>query len=119
MIKMVIHDNTWFWGRAKTIVLAEGKAMCRVAVDNSDNRCWLENLTVHPSIRRKSYGTELMEIAEAEARKMGCKEIYLLVDAPAWTQKWYERRGYTVHHHEDDGLPVMVKKLRRKRNETV
>lgn len=91
---MIIHDNIWKWGRALTIVLAGGKAMCRVSIDNEDGRAWLDNVIVHESIRNQNYGTRLLGHAYQEAKKLGCDALWLFVDGPEWVQEWYERNGY-------------------------
>lgn len=107
---MIIHDNIWCYGRVLTIVLAEGKAMCRVRLVE-DGEAWLEGLITHESIRDQHYGTQLLNAACQEAKKLGCNSLWLLVDAPDWVQKWYERNGFVVHHYEFEGLAVMVKKI--------
>lgn len=87
--------------------------MCRVMIYNDDGLAWLENVIVHESIRRQNYGNRLLFHAEQETKKLGLDALWLFVDAPEWVKDWYERNGYVFQHYDEDGMAVMMKKIRK------
>lgn len=55
------------------------------------------NLWVDKPFRKKGVARRLMEAAENEARKRGCKTMCLEwsdYDSERWVERWYERFGY-------------------------
>ena len=83
-----------------------------IYTDDDDGLAWLENVIVHESIRRQGYGNRLLFHAEQEAKKLGLDALWLFVDGPEWVKEWYERNGYVFHHYED-GMAVMMNKIRK------
>jgi GNAT superfamily N-acetyltransferase len=78
-------------GQIKGGLLAEtGRGWLHISI------LWLDE-----SLRGQGLGTQLMETAEAEARKRGCHHVYLdTFDYQA--RPFYERLGYTVFGTLDD-----------------
>ncbi|WP_077147588.1 GNAT family N-acetyltransferase [Sphingopyxis sp. KK2] len=76
----------------------------------------IEMVALPASLRRKRYGSTLLQLAEAEARHRGCHHIYL--DTQAFQAKpFYERHGFVVFGQIDGPAPYypryfMQKKLR-------
>ena len=75
----------------------------------------LRQVWVDPAWRRQGLGTQLLELAEQEARRRGCRQIVLTTftfQAPAF----YARHGYEVVAQVDDyprghGSLLMRKRL--------
>ena len=66
--------------------------------------CEIRTLWVHPTWRGKGYGRSLLESAEQEARKHGCKVILIIsynFQAPAF----YQKCGYTLTWKLNDFPP--------------
>ncbi len=64
--------------------------------------------------RHQGEATALMMVAEKEAKKKGCKSIFLewsLKKSPRWVHSWYERLGYEDKEFGKD-CALMVKELK-------
>jgi len=65
------------------------------------NGMHIDSLWVDESLRGKDYGTELMQMAEDEARKRGCTIAY--TDTFTWqAPEFYEKLGYTLYGKLND-----------------
>ncbi len=77
--------------------------------------CEIRQLWVHPSLRRKGYGRDLLRAAEGEARARGCEKILLSTysfQAPGF----YAKYGFELCWRLDDFPPghqycFLVKRL--------
>lgn len=100
----ILHQNKWSWGRAETIVVAEGFGLCRVSVEDEDKSvAWLTNLIVFDAMRRQGLGNRLLDIAIMRAAKMGAKILRLWVEEKnSWQREWYERRGFVLTDKDFD-----------------
>lgn len=111
---MVIHENTWAWGRCWTIIREDGLASIKLLLRNDDPErvsAWLTDLIVHESARRKGYGKQIFEHVFQKARELDIKNLYLYVDADEWVREWYERNGFLFCDYDKNGLAVMMKKM--------
>ncbi len=69
----------------------------RVTLECAGDEAELFGLVVDAKRRRRGIGTTLLEAAEAEARRLGCRVVRLTVGkANAGALVLYERRGYRV-----------------------
>ncbi|MBX3066521.1 MAG: GNAT family N-acetyltransferase [Anaerolineae bacterium] len=62
---------------------------------------YVENLWLHESIRGQDYGTQIMTLAEAEARKRGCIRVHL--DTLGFQALgFYQKLGYSLYGQIDN-----------------
>lgn len=109
---VIIHKNIWHWGQKITIVIASGRALCCVSVENDDlSVAYLHDLIVHTSIRRRGYGRRLLMLGERRARLMNCKKLVLWADPNEWMIDWYKRNGFVESGLRSDGLVNLEKNL--------
>ncbi|MFF7199192.1 GNAT family N-acetyltransferase [Streptomyces sp. NPDC008079] len=101
----------------RTYVAEEaGKLQGMVTVERHDSHMVLRNLAVRPSCQGRGIGTKLVSFVEEFARDAGMDAVSL------WTRvemhdniAFYQRRNYTVTHHEHSEQASRVfflKKLR-------
>ncbi len=58
---------------------------------------WVDKGNKHRRIRRRGEATVLVQTAELEAKRKGCKSIALEwneQESPSWVRDWYARLGY-------------------------
>ena len=70
-------------------------------------------LWVDEGFRRQGSATCMLEAAEREAQRLGCRSVCLEWDrreAEEWTLRWYERLGYK-ERESGYGCSLLVKKL--------
>lgn len=103
---MTIIHQQWYQERRALIIDTENLSMVQVSLpdaDSDDNRiegkadALIYALWVDEFARRRGVGRKLLEMAEREARRMGCKTICLEWDrreSDEWVLRWYERLGY-------------------------
>lgn len=107
-MRVIYHKNNWHWGQQITIVIASGRALCSVSVENDDcSVAYLHNLIVHSSIRHLGYGRTLLTLAIRRARLMKCKKLVLWADPNDWPFEWYKRNGFIECGKRSDGLVNM------------
>lgn len=107
-----IHHNVCNWGVKDTIVIADGRALCELSIDNDDmENAWLTDVIVWEPARGNGLGRELLQLAERHAREMGAKAILLWADVKGWPIDWYKRHGFVECDKIQDGLIVMKKDL--------
>lgn len=75
--------------------------------------CAIYNLWVDEKYRKQSVARLLMETAEREAKKLGCKSVQLEYDKEngSFVLQWYKRLGYVVTACGIGGRLLLVKKL--------
>jgi len=109
---LVVHDNTWRWGRSQDLVLAGGAAIVSVSVEKEiPDRAWVSGLSVCAPSRRKGLGKLLLNEATVRASRMGAKTVWLRADPDSWLPGWYERHGFKRHSFDEDGYLFMYKYL--------
>lgn len=64
--------------------------------DYPAGKCYLDPICVDAKFRGKGIGKVLLDMAEIDAKKRGCKVIYLVVATTNRAQHLYERQGYQV-----------------------
>lgn len=75
--------------------------------------CAIYNLWVDEGYRKQGTARLLMETAEREAKKLGCKSVQLEWDkeSESFVLQWYKRLGYVVTACGIVGPLLLVKKL--------
>lgn len=119
---MIIIHQQWYQERRALIIDTENLSMVQVAVpdaDSDDNRiegkaeALIYSLWVDEFARRRGVGRKLLDMAEREARRMGCKIVCLEWDyreTPEWVRRWYNRMGYS-EQREPNNVWLLTKKL--------
>ena len=96
-MKLIVHDNKWWWGESIHLIEAGGMATIDIAFqDEYPEHGYVGSLSVFERVRRKGYATVLMQAVEDIARRRGLKFIYMGVNkqAPEWLHQWYRRLGF-------------------------
>lgn len=103
--KRILHQQ-WYQERRILIVYGLRYASVQVSIPDKnadDNRiegkadALIYALWVDEPYRKQGVARKLLETAEREAKKMGCKTVCLEWDrreSEEWTLRWYERLGY-------------------------
>lgn len=100
-----IHRNIWRWGRKDTIVIADGRALCQLSVEDENPAvAHLSDVIVLESARGYGLGNDLLEAAKEHAREMGAKMLCLWADPEQWMVEWYKRHGFKQQCVYDDGM---------------
>lgn len=100
-----IHRNIWRWGRGDIIVIADGRGLCTVSVEDENPAvAYLSDVSVCESSLRMGLGNELLELSKEHAREMGAKLLWLWADSEQWMVEWYKRHGFIQQYVFDDGM---------------
>ena len=77
-MKIITHENLWWWGKSYTLILDNGKAMIEVSIEDErpDAAC-IQSLLVHESVRQQGIANAMLTFAEDKAKKAGCEQVYL------------------------------------------
>ncbi|KAK3098333.1 hypothetical protein FSP39_018523 [Pinctada imbricata] len=59
-------------------------------------KCYVDHICVDENFRGKGIGKALMEFCDIEARRIGCKSIFLDVTTTNRARNLYERQGYEI-----------------------
>lgn len=95
--KLTIHSNHWFWGDSEYIIYGHGEGIIHMQIqDDYADTAVLSGLSVIPAYRNNGLATKLLEFAEMEASKRGCKHVNLGTEKNTWLVEWYKRKGYRV-----------------------
>jgi GNAT superfamily N-acetyltransferase len=71
------------------------------SLEHGGRAAWLEELYVRPAQRNTGTGTQMLELALAEARAAGCAAMDLEVQSDhARAARLYARHGFTAHQRE-------------------
>ena len=75
----------------------DGKILGCVELHNEKGKLYLGMLTVRPHLQGKGIGNELLKAAEAEAKKLKCKSIFMtVISVRKELIEWYVRHGYAL-----------------------
>lgn len=101
----IIHQNKWSWGRKATIVIANGRALCQLSIeDDNPAVAYLSDLIVYESARGYGLGNELLTLSQKVARDMGATMVALWAYPNQWVVDWYKRHGFRQQMVTDDGM---------------
>jgi N-acetylglutamate synthase-like GNAT family acetyltransferase len=104
-MNVIIHKNNWPWGRDDIIVIAGGRGLCTVSIeDDNPAVAYLSGVSVCESSRHMGLGNELLELSKQHAREMGAKMLCLWAYPEQWVVDWYKRRGFTQQCVYDDKM---------------
>lgn len=76
--------------------------------------CAIYNLWIDEKYRKRGTARLLMETAEREAKKLGCKSVQLEwndKDTEVFVLGWYKRLGYHVKALSENDLLLLVKEI--------
>ncbi|XP_061169437.1 uncharacterized protein LOC133178746 [Saccostrea echinata] len=76
-----------------------GLACLNCAVSGEDiprGKCYVDHIGVDARFRGRGIGKVLLDMAEIDAKRRGCKAIYLWVATSNRAQHLYERQGYVL-----------------------
>lgn len=93
--RFIYHITNESWGFEVLIMGKTGNSFARAyRYHDDDTTVYLNWLTVSPESRKQGIATELQNIREKIAKKLGAKYTYLQAENESWMHKWYKRRGY-------------------------
>lgn len=112
------------WAESQEIIIADEMSHGTVQVEipkpgrykdehyqNADGGIY--NLWVDKAFRKKGVGHNLLDMAERQAKKMGCKSVQLEwngAESDPFVLDWYQRQGY-VEKEFGMGSSLLVKNL--------
>lgn len=119
--KRILHQQ-WYQEHRILIVYGIHYSSVQVSIPDKnadDNRiegkadALIYALWVDEPYRKQGVARKLLETAEREAKKMGCKTVCLEWDwreTPEWVRRWYNRMGYS-EQREPNNVWLLTKKL--------
>ena len=106
MSKVIKHRNKWCWGKSTIIIIEGGEGIVTVSFDSSEpNEAVITGLSVHQPSRRKGLGTQLLYLAEEEAKENGMHKLVLYVEKNTFIYRWYKKSGFNEevgYYYEGD-----------------
>lgn len=111
--KVIVHTNSWFWGKSVDIVKDDGTAIVCVKFDEKSfpKAGYICDLSVVESLRKRGIGNDMMQLAIAECRTQNMSFARLHVDAKnIWLREWYERLGFKELSRDENEIE-MIKEL--------
>ena len=99
-MRLITHENLWWWGKSFTMICDDGKGMIELAIENDEERNYygtIQSLLVHESVRQQGIANAMLTFAEDKAKKAGCEQVYLCARKGTFLIPWYERRGYKIY----------------------
>ena len=110
-MELVVHENTWPWGKTVSIVAFGGFAMVDLSFEkNNPGVCYLSGLSVIPTQRKQGYAKALMERAELWCRRSGIFRIDLNSVKEQFVMDFYHKLGF-IDIEEAEGFMRMYKLL--------
>ena len=113
-MKIITHENLWWWGKSYTLITDNGKAMIGVIIDDDHpDAAYIQWLMVHESVRQQGIANAMLTFAEDKAKEAGCEQVYLCARKGTFLIPWYERRGYKIYDEnleESKGQTVAMNK---------
>ena len=108
--KVIVHTNSWYWGRSVDIVKADGTAIVCVKFDEKSfpKTGYICDLSVVESFRKKGLGNEMMRYALSSCRDNNMTFARLHVDAKnIWLKEWYERLGFKELSRDENEIELI------------
>ena len=97
-MKIIIHENLWWWGKSYTLITNDGKATIELAIeDERPEMGCIRSLIVHESVRQRGIGNVMLTFAEEKARELKLEQTYLCCRKGTFLIDWYRRHGYEVY----------------------
>jgi ribosomal protein S18 acetylase RimI-like enzyme len=82
------------------VATAGAKVVGAIVLQVTDEGFYIENVAVRPSVKGQGVGRQLLEFAEAEARRRGYSSIYLGThELMVENRALYTRIGYVEYEH--------------------
>lgn len=116
-MKLVTHENVWWWGRSYTFITNDGKGMIELSIEDDDERNYfgtIQSLMVHESRRGRGIANALLFMCEQYARQLGLQQVVLCARKGTWLIDWYKRRGYEIYDENPEyskGKTVAMQKI--------
>jgi ribosomal protein S18 acetylase RimI-like enzyme len=108
------QDYAWVVRNRQVTVAEVGGTITGVIVFGVDDEGFvIENVAVHPSQRGRGLGRALLELAEAEAVRIGFDAVHLYThEKMTENLAWYSRIGYVEYDRrsQDDATLVYMRK---------
>ena len=99
-MKIITHENLWWWGKSYTMIADDGKSMVELAIEDDEERNYfgtIQSLLVHESVRQQGRGNVMLMFAEEKAKKLGLKQVVLCARKGTFLIPWYQRNGYEIY----------------------
>ena len=99
-MKIITHENLWWWGKSYTMIADDGKSMIELAIEDDEERNYfgtIQSLLVHESVRQQGRGNVMLMFAEEKAKKLGLKQVVLCARKGTFLIPWYQRNGYEIY----------------------
>lgn len=113
--RYIYHPMQTDWGGSLLIMELSGCAFARLYWFHDDSTvAYLDWLSVRKDMRNRGIATQLQEMREEMARKLGVETVMLWVKKNTWMHKWYQRRGYKdwKDHRTEENAIWMKKSIR-------
>ena len=112
MKTLVVHENSWPWGRTVSFVFPDGKAMVDMSFDDEDiGVCYISGLRVTKDVRRKGRARFLMLSCIDYCERAGIFRIDLKSVDEDFVIEFYHSLGFE-DIKEQDGFVIMSKMLK-------
>ena len=99
-MKIITHENLWWWGKSYTLITDDGKSMVELAIEDDEERNYfgtIQSLLVHESVRQQGRGNAMLKFAEEKAKELGLKQVVLCARKGTFLIPWYQRNGYKIY----------------------
>ena len=99
-MKIITHENLWWWGKSYTMIADDGKSMIELVIEDNEERNdygTIQSLLVHESVRQQGRGKVMLMFAEEKAKKLGLKQVALGARKGTFLIPWYQRHGYEIY----------------------
>ena len=102
-MKIITHENQWWWGKSYDIILGGGVAIVELQMeDESPLNAYVRGLSVVLDERRKGWAKKLLTTCEDIARLNKKSYLYLCVDkGNIWLTEFYKNQGFKVTHVDE------------------
>ena len=99
-MKIITHENLWWWGKSYTLITDDGKSMVELAIEDDEERNYfgtIQSLLVHESVRHQGRGNVMLMFAEEKAKELGLQQVVVVARKDTFLIPWYQRCGYEIY----------------------